>query len=128
MQIHLAPAHQEYIFGLVVQMEIKITMDCLVVRPGNCYGPHDKYDFDKCHVAPATIKKVVDKHNPIQVWGDGEDIRDFIFVDDFIDGLVCVMENCNEKHEVVNIGSNTSYSINELLDICMEVSDYDEPV
>ena len=103
-------------------------MDCIVVRPGNCYGPHDKWDFDKCHVTPATIRKVIDKHNPIQVWGDGEDIRDVIYIEDFVDGLVNVMENCKEKYEVVNIGSNTSYSVNEILDTCMEVDNYDAPI
>ena len=108
--------------------QLSPNMDCLVIRPGNCYGPHDKWDFDKCHVTPATIRKVIDRHHPIQVWGDGEDIRDVIYVEDFVDGLITVMENCKEKHEVVNIGSNTSYSVNEILDICMEVDYYDAPV
>jgi len=108
--------------------QLSPSMDCLVIRPGNCYGPHDKYDFDKCHVTPAKIRKVIDKHNPIQVWGTGEDIRDVIYIDDFVEGLICVMENCNEKHEVVNIGSNTSYSVNEILDTCMKVDNYDAPI
>ena len=43
-----------------------------------------------------------------------------IYVEDFVDGLITVMENCKEKHEVVNIGSNTIYIVNEILDICME--------
>jgi GDP-L-fucose synthase len=104
------------------------SMDCLVVRPANCYGPHDKWDFDKCHVTPATIRKVVDKHNPIEVWGDGEDIRDVIYIEDFVEGLVTVMEQCKEKYEVVNIGSNTDYSVNEILETCMEVENYDAPI
>jgi len=103
-------------------------MECIVIRPANCYGPHDKWDFDKCHVTPATIRKVIDEHNPIQVWGDGEDIRDVIYIDDFVDGLISVMEQCKEKHEVVNIGTNTDYSINEILDTCMEVEDYYAPI
>ena len=104
------------------------SMDCLVVRPANCYGPHDKWDFDKCHVTPATIRKVVDKHNPIEVWGDGEDVRDIIYINDFVDGLVSVLEKCKEKYEIVNIGSNESYSINEILKKCMEIENYDVPV
>tara|TARA_Y100000815_G_C12963353_1_gene357523 strand:- start:69 stop:554 length:486 start_codon:yes stop_codon:yes gene_type:complete len=102
-------------------------MTCIVIRPANIYGPGDKFDFDKCHVTPATIRKVVDKHNPIKVWGDGEDVRDIIYIDDFIDGLVTVMENCNE-YDVFNIGSNTAYSINEILDTCMGVENYDAPI
>jgi len=71
---------------------------------------------------------VIDKHNPIQVWGTGEDIRDVIYVDDFVDGLINVIQKCTDKHEVVNIGSNTSYSVNEILDVCMEVDNYDAPI
>ena len=108
--------------------QLSPNMDCLVVRPANCYGPHDKYDFDKCHVTPATIKKVVDKHNPIQVWGDGEDVRDIIYIDDFVDGLVTVMDKCEEKYEVVNIGSNESYSINQILKKCMEIENYNASI
>tara|TARA_R100000742_G_C4278466_1_gene101319 strand:- start:682 stop:1638 length:957 start_codon:yes stop_codon:yes gene_type:complete len=108
--------------------QLSPSMDCLVIRPGNCYGPHDKYDFDKCHVTPATIRKVVDKHNPIQVWGTGEDIRDVIYIDDFTEGLLTVMEQCKENYEVVNIGSNESYSINEILNKCMEIENYDAPI
>jgi len=102
-------------------------MTCIVIRPANIYGPGDKFDFDRCHVTPATIRKVVDRHNPIKVWGDGEDVRDIIYIDDFIDGLVTVMENCN-KYDVFNIGSNTAYSINEILDTCMGVENYDAPI
>ena len=38
------------------------------------------------------------------------------------------MEQCKEKHEVVNIGSNTDYSVNEILKTCMEVENYDAPI
>mgnify|MGYP003632256306 CR=1 FL=1 len=103
-------------------------MECIVIRPANCYGPHDKFDLDKCHVTPATIRKVIDKQNPIQVWGDGEDIRDVIYIDDFVDGLVTVLDKCNEKYEVVNIGTNESYTINEILETCMKVENYDAPI
>ena len=103
-------------------------MDCLVIRPANCYGPHDKFDLDKCHVTPATIRKVIDKHNPIQVWGDGKEIRDIIYIDDFVDGLVTVLDNCKEKYEIVNIGSNESHTINEILHKCMEIEKNDTPI
>jgi len=108
--------------------QLSPNMECIVIRPANCYGPHDKWDFDKCHVTPATIRKVIDKHNPIQVWGDGEDIRDVIYIDDFVDGLLSVMGQCKEKYEVVNIGSNTDYSVNEILETCMKVENYDAPI
>ena len=54
-------------------------MECVVVRPSNIYGPGDKFD-ERSHVLPATIMKVVDRENPIVVWGNGEDVRDFIYL------------------------------------------------
>ena len=53
------------------------SMQCIVLRPANIYGANDKFD-NRSHVLPATIMKVVNKQNPIEVWGDGKDIRDFI--------------------------------------------------
>ncbi|MBC8421793.1 MAG: NAD-dependent epimerase/dehydratase family protein [Pelagibacteraceae bacterium] len=102
-------------------------MTCIVIRPANIYGPGDKFDFNRCHVTPATIRKVVDKHNPIKVWGDGKDVRDIIYIDDFIDGMVTVMDNCDE-YGVFNIGSNTSYNINEILKATMEVENYESTI
>ena len=63
-------------------------MPTVVVRPSNVYGPYDKFDFAVSHVTAALIRRVVERHNPLEVWGTGEDIRDLIYVDDFIEGLL----------------------------------------
>ena len=57
-----------------------------------------------------------------------EDVRDIIYIDDFVDGLVNVMDKCEEKYEVINIGSNESYSINQILKKCMEIENYNVPI
>jgi len=59
-------------------------MQTVIVRPANLYGPHDKYDLDKCHVTPASIIKVATRLNPIPVWGDGTEVRDLLYVEDFV--------------------------------------------
>jgi serine/threonine protein kinase len=59
---------------------LPVKMKCTVIRPANLFGPHDKYDFNKCHVTPATIRKVADKMNPIPVWGDGIEFRDLLYI------------------------------------------------
>ena len=64
-------------------------MPTVVVRPSNVYGPYDKFDFAVSHVTAALIRRVVERQNPLEVWGTGEDIRDLIYVDDFIEGLAC---------------------------------------
>ncbi len=92
------------------------TMKCTVIRPANLFGPHDKYDFNKCHVTPATIRKVADQLNPIPVWGDGTELRDLLYVEDFVESLQVVMENETEMFQVYNVGSNKVYSVLEVLD------------
>ncbi len=102
-------------------------MTTIVVRPANLYGPHDKFDFKKCHVTPATIRKVADKMNPIPVWGDGSELRNLIYVDDFIDALLLIMEK-QDTHDVLNVGSNTVYSVNDVLSVMMKEVNYDAPI
>jgi GDP-L-fucose synthase len=102
-------------------------MKCTVIRPANLYGPHDKYDFNKCHVTPATIRKVADRMNPIPIWGDGSELRDLLFIDDFVESLQIVMENETELFQVYNVGSNTVYSVLEVLEEMKKIANYDAP-
>lgn len=101
-------------------------MTTIVVRPANLYGPHDKYDFNKCHVTPATIRKVADKMNPIPVWGDGQEVRDLLYIDDFIEALLFIMEKQNE-YDVFNVGSNTGYTVMNVLETMKNVAGYEAP-
>lgn len=103
-------------------------MKCTVIRPANLYGPHDKYNLNKCHVTPATIRKVADKMNPIPIWGDGMELRDLLYIDDFINALQTVMENENEMFEVYNVGSNNVYSVLEVLNKMKKIANYDAPI
>jgi len=103
-------------------------MKCTVVRPANLFGPHDKYDFNKCHVTPATIRKVADKMNPIPIWGDGTELRDLLYIEDFVEVLQVIMENETEMFEVYNVGSNNVYSVLEVLDMMKEIANYDAPI
>jgi GDP-L-fucose synthase len=102
-------------------------MKCTVIRPANLYGPHDKYDFNKCHVTPATIRKVADRMDPIPVWGDGTELRDLLYVGDFVEALQVVMENETEMFEVYNVGSNTVYSVNKVLEIMRAIGEHEVP-
>jgi len=102
-------------------------MKCTVIRPANLFGPHDKYDFNKCHVTPATIRKVADRMDPIPVWGDGTELRDLLYVEDFVEALQVVMEKETEMYQVYNVGSNEVYSVNDVLDKMKHIVDYSAP-
>lgn len=103
-------------------------MKCTVIRPANLYGPHDKYDFNKCHVTPATIRKVADQMNPIPIWGDGSELRDLLYIDDFVESLQVVIEKETEMFQVYNVGSNKVYSVLEVLEEMKKIANYDAPI
>lgn len=102
-------------------------MQTVIVRPANLYGPHDKYDLDKCHVTPASIVKVATRLNPIPVWGDGTEIRDLLYVEDFCEALQIIMEK-EENHEIYNVGSNAGYSVNEVIGYLKEIEELESPI
>jgi GDP-L-fucose synthase len=104
------------------------TMKCTVIRPANLFGPHDKYDFNKCHVTPATIRKVADRMNPIPVWGDGTELRDLLYIEDFVEALQVVMEKETEMFQTYNVGSNRVFSVLEVLGVMKGIADYDAPI
>ena len=98
------------------------TMQCIVLRPANIYGPGDKYD-ERSHVLPATIMKVVNREKPLVVWGDGEDVRDFIYIDDFVDSCVEVMNKVDE-YTIYNVGSGKGTTVNEILHHCQTIENH----
>jgi len=102
-------------------------MKCTVIRPANLFGPHDKYDFNKCHVTPATIRKVADRMNPIPVWGDGSELRDLLYIEDFVEALQVVIEKESEMFNVYNVGSNRVYSVLEVLEVMKGIANHDAP-
>jgi GDP-L-fucose synthase len=100
--------------------KLKNPMTTVVVRPSNIYGPYDDFEPATSHVMAATIRKVVERHNPMKVWGTGDDVRDLIYIDDFLTGLLLAAEKIN-TYDPVNIGYGKGYSIKELLTIIMEI-------
>lgn len=102
-------------------------MTTVVIRPANLYGPHDKYDFAKCHVTPATIRKVADNLNPIPVWGDGSELRDLLYIEDFVEAIQLILEK-QETYDVFNIGCNNVYSVNEVLETMKHLVGNTNPV
>jgi len=68
--------------------KLQRTMATLVLRPTNVYGPDDDFEFATSHVIPALIRKVVERWDPLEVWGDGCEVRDAIYVDDMVEAMV----------------------------------------
>ena len=107
--------------------QIHEPMQCLIVRPSNAFGPNDKFDFEKCHVTPANIRKVADGLNPIPVWGDGSEVRDLLHVEDMADGFIWVAEN-NDKFNIFNVAYGEGFSVNEVLGWIKEIDGNTNPI
>ena len=93
-----------------------------IVRFHNVYGPLGTYDGGKEKAPAAISRKVAQAHDngEIEVWGDGEQTRSFMYVDDCVEGLIRIMDS--DYREPLNLGSNELVSINELVDIVSRIA------
>lgn len=89
-------------------------MKIVVVRPANVYGPYDDFSWETSHVVPALIRKVVERQNPLEVWGDGRDIKDLIYVDDLVLGMLLAIEKI-DTYRPVNLGTGVPVSIRDVV-------------
>ena len=85
--------------------QLKKKIDLLIIRPSNLYGPYDKFDKEKSKVIPSLIRKAVESKKELKVWGDGSDIKDFIYIDDFIN-LTYKLFKLKKKFLLVNVCSS----------------------
>ena len=91
-----------------------------IVRPSNVYGPFDNFDPKTAHVIPSLIYKAIHSDdNKITVAGDGNAIRDFIYIDDLVDGILLTLEKADYNYPL-NIGSGQGNSIKEVVSSILE--------
>ncbi len=84
------------------------------MRPFNNYGPRQNAEGSLAAIIPATAKRIQDGSKPI-VEGDGEQTRDFIYVEDTVRGLILAYEKEESRGKIINLGSGKDISINALL-------------
>ncbi|MBR9706729.1 NAD-dependent epimerase/dehydratase family protein [Candidatus Pacearchaeota archaeon] len=83
-----------------------------IVRPANIYGPHDDFHSDGAMVVPSLIRKACASDGELEVWGDGSEIRDFVYVEDIARGMMMTLEQ--SPNVPINLGSGKRYSIKDL--------------
>ncbi len=97
-----------------------------VIRHSNIYGPYDKFDLDKSHVFAATITKVMASRNgKIEIWGQGDEERDLLYISDLVNFVDIVIDKQTEKFELYNVGYGSSISIKNLVNKIMACSGKD---
>jgi nucleoside-diphosphate-sugar epimerase len=96
-------------------------LETCIVRFHNVYGPLGTYEGGK-EKAPAAISRKValaENGGEIEVWGDGEQTRSFMYVDDCVEGLVRLM--ASNYSEALNLGTDRLVTINQLIDLVSSV-------
>ena len=94
-----------------------------IARYHNIYGPYGTFDGGREKAPAALCRKVLNakkNENKIEVWGDGEQTRTFLYIDDCIEGTLRLFES--EYSEPINIGSDEQVSINQMIEIIEDIS------
>jgi GDP-L-fucose synthase len=92
------------------------------LRPTAVYGPFDDFDYDTCHALPALVRRFAEHHNPVDIWGTGEDLRDWLFIDDLVDACLNAMEMIT-GYDAVNIGSGKPCTLNQIASYLVGIAD-----
>lgn len=95
-------------------------MNILIVRPGNLYGPFDKFDSERSKVIPSLIRKF-DIKKKIEIFGTGQDVKDFIYIEDFIKLLLIVVKK-KFKFKIINIASGKSIQLLKIIKIIQSLN------
>ena len=105
--------------------KLKNPITTIVLRPTTIYSEYGDFNLRTCHVLPAMIRKVIERHKPIKVWGSREVKRDLLHGDDVFDACLLALEKVKDFN-VFNIGFGKEYSINEMLKIIIETDKFDD--
>lgn len=95
-----------------------------VVRFHNVYGPYGTWDGGREKAPAAMCRKVIEAMDngkmEVEIWGDGEQTRSFMYIDDCITGLDKLM--ASDFSDPINLGRDELVSINQLLDIVEDIA------
>jgi GDP-D-mannose 3', 5'-epimerase len=96
-----------------------------IARFHNVYGPYGTWKGGREKAPAAFCRKVATAQNAIEVWGDGEQTRSFMYIDDCVDGILRLMES--DISDPVNLGSDRMVSVNQLVDIIKNIANVNTP-
>lgn len=130
----LEPTNEAYaiakISGLKMCEFYKKQYGChfISAMPTNLYGTNDNFNLQNSHVLPALLRKFIESKNNHQkeviVWGTGQPMREFLYVDDLAEALLFLMHNYND-YETVNVGTGQDITIKELAESIKKMVGYE---
>jgi GDP-L-fucose synthase len=110
----------EFLAGFAVR---KYGLDVAIYRPFSGYGE----DQDFTYPFPSIVRRVAQRESPVVVWGSGEQLRDFIYIDDAIEAALIAKDKITSG-DALNLGSGVGTSFRRLAEITCEVLGYHAPV
>lgn len=94
--------------------------DYISLMPTNLYGPNDNFDLKSSHVLPAMIRKFheakMNGNAPVELWGTGSPMREFLHVDDLGQAVLFALENTLEEH-LYNVGTGVDLTVRDLAEL-----------
>ncbi|MBE0538694.1 MAG: GDP-L-fucose synthase [Ignavibacterium sp.] len=106
--------------------------------PTNLYGPNDNFNLETSHVLPALIRKFheakVQGKDSVTIWGTGNPLREFMYVEDLANAIVFMMENIEAKDLYdngithLNVGTGKDISISDLAKLIAEITGFDRKI
>lgn len=119
----LEPTNEPYAIAKIAGLKLcenysrQYGVNFIAAMPTNLYGINDNFDLATSHVLPALIRKFheakVNQSPTVTVWGTGEPLREFLFVDDLADALIFLMQHYDQT-DFINVGTGQEISIREL--------------
>ena len=102
-------------------------LDAISIVPATLYGPGSDTNIETAHVMGSLIAKfykaVQEKHSEVTVWGTGKPRREFLYVDDFVQGVLFLMEK-HRSAELINLGVAEDITIKDLASTIAKISGF----
>jgi len=108
-----------FIEKLILMENIRSNLSYVILRPSNLYGPGQNVDGNQGLIA-VVLGKII-KGESVTIWGDGKNVRDYIYIDDLI-SCVSKLLLSNVNNEIINIGSGKGQSVNDIIEVIRNVS------
>lgn len=126
----LEPTNEGYAIAKIAGMKLcekifeqygKVFISCM---PTNLYGQNDNYDPENSHVISALMRRIheakIANSKEVSIWGTGNALRDFLYVDDMAEAVLLIMDKYDKK-QFLNIGSGNEINIRDLALLIKEV-------
>jgi GDP-L-fucose synthase len=98
--------------------------NAIFLLPANLYGPRDNFHQTNAHVIADLIRKMHESRDEVVLWGDGAPTREFLYVEDCVDGLLLAAERYDGPLPV-NLGTGKEISIRELAELVAELTGFE---